>query len=133
VTTETPVRHGVTAAIGLGLVAALLVGAAATPAAAQGGGRGGDAYGFVFMMAGMVAIFYFLLWRPQQKQRKERDAMLGALKHGDRVVTTSGLHGTITKIGEHTVTLRVADQVRLEFDRSAIGRVVPAADKEPGG
>ena len=118
--------------------ALLLVGitvlGAPTPALAQTGRSGSDAYGFIFMMAGMVAIFYFLLWRPQQKQRRDRDAMLGTLKTGDRVVTSSGLHGTVTKLSEHTVVLRVADQVRLEFDRSAIGRIVPAAgEKDSGG
>jgi preprotein translocase subunit YajC len=129
------VSNGTVATIGRGGVVGLLLGLAADPAFGQaGGGRStGDTYGFVFMMAGMVAIFYFLLWRPQQKQRRDRDTMLGALKTGDRVVTSSGLHGTVTKISEHTVTLRVADQVRLEFDRSAIGRIVPAAGEKEGG
>src|SRR5262247_2374138 len=71
----------------------------------------------------LLAIFYFLLLRPQQKQKQEREQMLASIKRGDRVVTTGGLHGTVTGLSEHTVTLRVADQVKLEFDRSAIGRV----------
>ena len=50
--------------------------------------------------------------------------MVASMKRGDRVVTTSGMHGTVTGLNEHTVVLRVADQVKLEFDRSAIGRVV---------
>jgi preprotein translocase subunit YajC len=74
--------------------------------------------------AAIFAIFYFLLIRPQQKQRRERERMLTAMKKGDRVVTTSGLHGTVTGLNEHTVVLRVADQVKLEFDRAAIGRIV---------
>jgi preprotein translocase subunit YajC len=78
----------------------------------------------IVMVASMFAIFYFLLLRPQQKQKQERERMLSAMKRGDRVVTTSGMHGTVTALSEHTVTLRVADQVKLEFDRSAIGRVV---------
>jgi preprotein translocase subunit YajC len=78
----------------------------------------------IIMVASMFAIFYFLLLRPQQKQKQERERMLAAMKRGDRVVTTSGMHGTVTGLSEHTVTLRVADQVKLEFDRSAIGRVV---------
>jgi preprotein translocase subunit YajC len=45
------------------------------------------------------------------------------VKKGDRVVTTSGMHGTVLSLSEHTVTLRVADQVKIEFDRTAIGRV----------
>jgi len=69
--------------------------------------------------------------RPQQRQKAEREKMLSALKKGDRVVTTSGMHGTVIGLGEQTVTVRVADQVKLEFDRSAIGRVVEvSSDKD---
>ena len=77
--------------------------------------------------AAIFAIFYFLLIRPQQKQKRERETMLSAVKPGDRVVMSSGLHGTVVKLSEHGVTLKVADQVRLEFDRAAIGRIVPAS------
>jgi preprotein translocase subunit YajC len=94
--------------------------------AAPPGGAGGSNAVFTQLLffAAIFAIFYFLLIRPQQRQKKEREALLAAIKKGDRVVTTSGLHGTVTGLGEHTVVLRVADQVKLEFDRSAIGRVV---------
>jgi preprotein translocase subunit YajC len=77
--------------------------------------------------AAIFAIFYFLLIRPQQKQKRERETMLSAVKPGDRVVMSSGLHGTVVKLSEQAVTLKVADQVRLEFDRTAIGRIVPAS------
>ena len=76
-------------------------------------------------LVGMFLIMYFMMIRPQQKQRREREAMLGALKKGDRVVTSGGLHGTITGLSEQTVILR-CDQVKLEFDRSAVGRVLGA-------
>ena len=83
------------------------------------------------LMIGMFAIMYFLIIRPQQKQRKDREALLAAVKKGDRVVTSSGIYGTVVGLSEHTVTLKVAEQVKLEFERSAIGRIVPAAgDKE---
>ena len=78
----------------------------------------------IVMVGAMLAIFYFLLLRPQQKQKQERERMLSSLKKGDRVVTSGGLHGTVTGLNEHTVTLRVDNQVKLEFDRSAIGRVM---------
>ncbi|HXG15135.1 MAG TPA: preprotein translocase subunit YajC [Calidithermus sp.] len=97
--------------------------AASAPPGGGPGGSGALITQIVFFAA-IFAIFYFLLIRPQQKQRRERERMLAALKKGDRVVTTSGLHGTITGLTEHTVTLRVADQVKLEFDRSAVGRVL---------
>lgn len=92
--------------------------------APPGGGGTGAILTQVMFFAAIFAIFYFLLIRPQQKQRRERDDMLRAVKRGDRVVTSSGLHGTVTGLTEHTVILRVADQVKLEFDRVAIGRIV---------
>jgi len=84
----------------------------------------------IVFFAAIFAIFYFLLIRPQQKQKREREQMLSALKKGDRIVTTSGLHGTVTGLNEHTVTVRVADQVKLEFDRSAVGRIMVESSAE---
>ena len=90
------------------------------------GGAGGSSAIFTQLLffAAIFAIFYFLLIRPQQKQKRDRATMLASLRKGDRVVTSGGLYGTITALDEHKVTLRVADQVRLEFDRSAVARVV---------
>ena len=100
-------------------------------AASAPGGGSQSVLPTVVMVASMLAIFYFLLLRPQQKQKQERERMLTSIKKGDRVVTSSGLHGTVTGLSEHTVVLRVADQVKLEFDRSAIGRTVEAqGDKD---
>ena len=98
-------------------------------AAAQSpSGQGGSsAMVQLAFFAAIFAIFYFLLIRPQQKQKRERETMLSAVRPGDRVVMSSGLHGTVVKLSETAVTLKVADQVRLEFDRSAIGRIVPAS------
>ena len=90
------------------------------------GGAGGNAMLTQLVFFGAIfAIFYFLLIRPQQKQRRDREALLSAVKRGDRVVTTSGIHGTVTAIDEtaQTITLRVSDQVRMTFDRSSVGRV----------
>lgn len=104
----------------------------ASSAPPGGGGSGTAAFlTQIVFFAAIFAIFYFLLIRPQQRQRRERERLLTSLKRGDRVVTTSGLHGTITGLNEHTVTLRVADQVKLDFDRSAVARVVEGqADRD---
>ena len=99
---------------------------AMAPTSGQGGGGVKDLLGMLPLFVGMFAIMYFIMIRPQQKQRREREDMLRALKRGDRVVTSSGIHGTVTALTEHTAVLRVADQVKLEFDRSAIGRIVTA-------
>lgn len=93
--------------------------------APPGGGSGTSQVFMQLLFFGAIfAIFYFLLIRPQQRQKAERQRMVDALKQGDRVVMTSGLHGTVTRVTEHTITLRVADQVKLEFDRAAVGRVL---------
>jgi len=94
------------------------------PAPGGGGGGGSQLLPTLVMFGAMFAIFYFLMIRPQQKQRQDRDRMLAAVKRGDKVVTTSGMFGTVTNLTDKTVTLRVADQVKLEFERAAIGRVV---------
>ncbi len=78
----------------------------------------------LLFFAAIFAIFYFLLIRPQQKERRTREQMLRVLKRGDRVVTTGGLHGIIVGLNEHSVILKIADQVKVECDRAAISRVV---------
>jgi preprotein translocase subunit YajC len=99
-----------------------------------GGGGGGGASSAVtqiLFFAAIFAIFYFLLIRPQQRQKREKQQMLSAIKKGDRVVTSGGIHGTIVGLNENTVVLRIAEQVRMEVDRTAIGRVQAApGDKE---
>jgi preprotein translocase subunit YajC len=98
------------------------------------GGAGGSSAVVTQLVffAAIFAIFYFLLIRPQQKQKRDRERMLSAIKRGDRVVTSSGIHGTVTGLNDLTVTLRVTDQVKLEFDRSAIGRIVEGQGEKDG-
>lgn len=84
----------------------------------------------LLFFAAIFAIFYFLLIRPQQQQRKSREQMLGALKRGDRIATNGGLHGTVVGLNEHTVTLRIADQVKVEVDRGAVGRIIGAGSEK---
>lgn len=74
----------------------------------------------------IFVIFYFLLIRPQQKKTKEHAALVAAVKTGDKVVTTAGIHGIITNTSESTVTIKVADNVKIEFDRGAVVSVIPS-------
>ena len=69
-------------------------------------------------------IFYFLLIRPQQKQRKDQQTLIAALKTGDKVVTSSGIYGLISNVKETTVTLKIADNVKIEIDKAAIASVI---------
>ena len=76
------------------------------------------------MMGLMVVMFYFLMIRPQQRQRKELAARIAALQSGDRVVTTSGLHGIVHNVKEQTVVIKVAEGTMLEFDKPAVATVL---------
>jgi preprotein translocase YajC subunit len=71
------------------------------------------------MMGLMVVMFYFLLIRPQQRQRKEQAARIAALQAGDKVVTTAGIHGIVHNVKEHTVVVKVAEGTMIEFDKMA--------------
>ena len=71
-------------------------------------------------------IMYFLLFRPQIKRQKEQARLVSALKTGDRVVTASGIHGLISNVKDGTVILKIADNVKIEIDKSAVTRIVAA-------
>ncbi|MEO7099477.1 MAG: preprotein translocase subunit YajC [Luteolibacter sp.] len=92
-------------------------------AAAAPGGAGGILGNPMIMMGLMVVMFYFLLIRPQQLQRKEMAARIAALQSGDKVITTSGIHGIIHNVKETTVIIKVAEGTMLEFDKPAIATV----------
>ena len=76
----------------------------------------------VVMFGSMFAIFYFLLIRPQQKEQKAHKELLGGLQKGQQVVTTSGLHGRVHDVGDATVMLEVASNVRITVDKVAVKR-----------
>ena len=100
---------------------------------APGGGEGGGNPIMSFLpLVAIIAIFYFLILRPQNKKQKETQKMLSALKKGDRVVTIGGIHGVIQSIKENTVIVKVDDNVKLELNRGAISSVSSQAkeDKE---
>ena len=67
---------------------------------------------------------YFVLFRPQMRRQKEQRRLVSSLKTGDRVVTSAGIHGMITNVKETTVTVKVADNVKIEMEKSAVTNVV---------
>jgi preprotein translocase subunit YajC len=76
--------------------------------------------GVLFMIVPLFLIFYFLLFRPQKKKADEQRALLSSLKKGDMVVTQGGLHGRITGLTDSTVTLEIAEKVRVKVSRPHI-------------
>ena len=94
---------------------------------AGGGGAGGFA-GFIPLIL-MFVIFYFLLIRPQQKRTKEHRQMIANLKKGDRIVTSGGIHGRITGMDESTLTVEIADKVRVKVARGNVSTMAQAASQ----
>ena len=94
--------------------------AADTPAASPVGGLLGNP---LVMMGLMFVMFYFLLIRPQQRQRKELALRIAGLQNGDKVVTTCGIHGIVHNVKEHTVVIKVAEGTMIEFDKPAVAIV----------
>ena len=82
---------------------------------------GPNPFGTVFMFGAIFMIFYFLLIRPQRKQQKEHDEMVKSLARGDEVVTVGGIIGKIVHLTDDRVTIKTADDTRLEVQRSKVG------------
>lgn len=76
----------------------------------------------------VFVIFYFLLIRPQQKRAKEHAKLVSGVKTGDKVVTSSGIHGIVANVKDKTVMVKVADNVKIEFDRAAITSIESGSD-----
>ncbi|HME88922.1 MAG TPA: preprotein translocase subunit YajC [Chthoniobacterales bacterium] len=91
----------------------------AAPAPAPGGG-----IGFFVPFIFIFIIMYFVLFRPQKKRQQEQQRLIASLKTGDKVVTNAGIHGLIANVKETTVMLKVADNVKIELEKSAITNVL---------
>ncbi len=89
--------------------------------AAPAGGGGMD---FIFPLLAVLAIFYFVLILPERKKQKQREAMIGGMKKGDEIMTSSGIYGRIAQVQDDVVTVQVADGVRLRFNKAAIQNVL---------
>ena len=95
-------------------------------APAPAGGEGSQQSSvFMFVWLGlMVAMFYFMLIRPQKRREKERQALLGAVKTGDRVLFAGGLLGVVANVKEKTLVVMIADGVKVEVVRGAVSQVL---------
>ncbi|MGI9087912.1 MAG: preprotein translocase subunit YajC [Chthoniobacterales bacterium] len=71
----------------------------------------------------LFVIFYYMMIRPQQKRAKEQTRLISSLKTGDHVITSSGIHGMISNVKDTTVIVKVADNVKIEMEKSAVTTV----------
>ncbi|MEM7310555.1 MAG: preprotein translocase subunit YajC [Planctomycetota bacterium] len=85
---------------------------------------------FWVLLIALFAVFYFVMILPERKSRRQREEMLGGMKKGDKVMTSSGMYATIAMLSDDVVTLQVADGVRVRFSRAAIQSVLTEPAEE---
>ncbi len=105
---------------------------AMAPPAGANGQAGQSSPGFTIgWMVFMVAIFYFVMIRPQRRREKERKALIEAVKSGDRVLLTSGIIGEIASVKEKTLIINIAEKTRIEVLKSAVSQVLDEKGELP--
>jgi preprotein translocase subunit YajC len=93
---------------------------------AGGGGTGGSPFSGLIILIPLFGLMYFLLYRPQQQKQKQLQEMLSKLKVGDRVMTSGGALGVISRVSERTVHITLTDKVEIEFIRGAVVEIIKA-------
>ena len=89
-------------------------------AMAPGGEGGGGLLPTLLFFGAMFAIMYFLMIRPQQKRQKEHKQMLEGIKKGDKVITSTGMHGKVVDMDEKTFLIQIADNVKVRFEKASV-------------
>lgn len=79
-----------------------------------------DNYGVALYIVALVAIFYFMIWRPQQQRQKKHKDLMSSLQEGDNVTTIGGIVGTIVRVKDKTLIMKVAEGVKIEVIKTAI-------------
>ena len=103
---------------------AIFLAQASAPASPGAGGGLLSILPFVFIFV----IMYYVMLRPQMRRQKEAARLVSALKTGDRVITSSGIHGLISNVKDTTVIVKVADNVKLEMEKTAVTNVVKSTE-----
>ncbi|MCL2209344.1 MAG: preprotein translocase subunit YajC [Treponema sp.] len=102
----------------------------APPAGGAESAGAGGLLGSLVPFALIIGIFYFLIIRPQSKKRKETEKMLASIKKGDKIVTIGGVYGTVQNVKDTTVIIKVDDNVKIEFLRSAISNILSSKEEK---
>ena len=88
-------------------------------------GQQGSPWFMLLMFGGIIALFYFIAIRPQQKQRKRHQELVAALQRGDEVIMASGMMGVVSKVEEDSVAVKVAKNTELRFQKQAVSATLP--------
>ena len=108
--------------------------------AQEGGDGGGDqgssgpgSYMLVIYIVLFVGIFYFLLIRPGQKQRKQHEQLVSGVSKGDEIMTAGGIYGIVTQVKDDYVTVEIAKKTEVKLSRNSIARIVTGSPEEESG
>ncbi len=100
----------------------------------EGGGQAGSGGGGTQLVTMLVTfgliivVFYFLVIRPQNRKQREAKKMLESIRKGDRVVTVGGMHGFVESVKDDSVVIRIDDNVKVKFNKSAVSQVLERRD-----
>jgi preprotein translocase subunit YajC len=97
--------------------------AATTTADSTTAASSGAGFGTYLFLPVMLALFYFLMIRPQTQAKKKQEETIKSAKTGDKIITTGGIHGVITNVKDTTVIVKVADNVKLEIEKVHLDKV----------
>ncbi len=97
--------------------------ASAAPAATDPSQQGPPAFFNFFIFAALLGMVYFALIRPQSQAKKKQEETIKTAKTGDKIITSSGIHGVITNVKDSTVIVRIADNVKIELEKSSIDKI----------
>ncbi len=86
----------------------------------QGAQNGMQLMPILMLILPIFAVFYFLILQPERKRQKQKEATIAALKKGDRIVTSGGIHGSVAAVEDQVVLVKVAENVKIRFAKSAI-------------
>ncbi len=100
------------------------------PAPQGGAGGGAQSLANFLPLIIIFAIFYFLLIRPQQKKAKQHREMINALKKGDKVITSGGIYGVVDSVGNGTITVKIAENVKIKLGKAYIATVRSASEDD---
>ena len=98
--------------------------------APQGGGQGLGALGSLIPLVIIFVIFYFLLIKPQQKRVKDQKKMIENLKKGDKIITSGGIYGVVEAVSNNTVTVKVAENVKVKLGKSYVAVLRPPSEED---
>ena len=106
----------------------LMLGAPEGSGSGAPGGGGTQLVTMLVTFGLIIVVFYFLVIRPQNKKQKDAKKMLSSIRRGDRVVTIGGMHGSVESVKDDAVVLKVDDNVKIKFSKSAISTVLERKD-----